>query len=394
MANPIYVKPGDKNRFASRFEPHVDNTRKIYLESLWKHFNRPDPATGQSYYIWYRPTNRKLEMYVDYSMPVDAPSGRYRVEVFIPGRNATTRQAAFTIANNFRETSGQLAYEDTLIVVDMYHLYDVWHPLGEYFLEPAKNTLSGRVRQYETTLEDPPEKISFGPVRWVPLFAEQPPVGSGRFDPPIGSEDERGSPLQDGLKAFGLYPLWVGKWYDANPYLTWYSYGYHTGADLNLPGGSDADKDAPIYASGDGLVVYAGAAGNWGNIIVIEHPSAVVTLPSGEVRRQRVYTRYGHVTNNIQVSAGQSVNRGQLVGFVGLPKGYLTGWHLHFDVCYTNKLGTVYSHWPDMRKIRELQSSGISPNSAEFREAQMSVKKEVLAHYLDPFMFIKDNRGF
>jgi murein DD-endopeptidase MepM/ murein hydrolase activator NlpD len=254
------------------------------------------------------------------------------------------------------------------------------------------------VRQYDLSLEDPPVKASYGPVRWVPLFSVPddvpvPVVGEARFDSPVGSDAERAGAFATGAVAFGRYPIWAGAWFDFNPYLSWYSYGYHTGADLNLPGGSAADKGKPIYAVGDGLVTYAGDAGSWGNIVVVEHPEALVSLPSGGLQVQKVYTRYGHVDDNIQVKKGQVVTKGQKIAFVGLPAGQTTGWHLHFDVSYSDLLKSRPAHWPNMSTIRALQKANVKPSSARFKKAQAAVMREVVKHYVDPLRFIKDNHS-
>lgn len=393
MSAILYVTTEDAQQFQVSYEDNVSAARKAELETMWKHFNRYDPTTSQTYYLWYRNTDPKLELHVDYILPATAPAGRYRVEAFIPGRHATTRKAIYSVANNFHIVDGQLKNDDTVTVVDMYHLYDVWFSLGEYDLNPADNPTSGRVRQYDLSLEDPVPEVSFGPIRWVQLSTEPQP-DLPRFDSPVGTAEERDGSIGTGQYMFGLYPVWDGSWYDVNPYLNWYTLGYHTGADLNLPGSSDADKNAPIYAIADGTVLYAGAAGSWGYIIVIEHPDALVTIPTtGEMKRQFVISRYGHVTSQILVAAGQQVQRGANIGFIGLPSGYVTGWHLHFDLCYTDRLRNRPAHWPDMSTIHQLEAQGVKPTNNAYIEAQLAVKREVLANYINPLKFLKDNHG-
>lgn len=113
--------------------------------------------------------------------------------------------------------------------------------------------------------------------------------------------------------------VWPANWLDVNPIGTQYELGYHTGADLNLPG--DGDAHAPVYAVAGGTVIYAQVApGTWGNLIVIEH-----AMPDGAV-----FSRYGHV-ENLQVSRGQAVKRGQVISHVG---NAFDRWafHLHFDI--------------------------------------------------------------
>jgi murein DD-endopeptidase MepM/ murein hydrolase activator NlpD len=421
MVNPIYVLPGDRGHFAVKYEDHNDANRKAILESAWKHFNRFDPATGKTFYMWYRSTSQRSEVIVDYRMPPDAPYGLYRIETFVPGRNATTRRALFTIANHFRDENGRLTYDDTVAAIDMYNEFDEWISLGDYLIGPSVHPLSGRVRQYNLSLEDPAALVSYGPIRWVPLAtlpAPEPPQpapgpvappipmpspvpvnpptpsprpGSApRFDAPVGTQEDRAGPLTEGRRFANLGPIWLGNWYDHTPFLTWYVFGYHTGADLNLTTSPAADREAPIYAVADGSVVYAGDAGSWGNIIVIEHPDALVTLPDGKTQRQRVFSRYGHTTNRILVRKGKEVSRGAHIGFIGLMRGAVSGWHLHFDIAYSDLLRSRPAHWPDLNRIKALRADG-KENSRDYYNAQLQVKKEVLAHYVNPFHFLKDN---
>jgi len=420
MPDPIYIKPGDSN-FLVKYEDGGDATKRTALEGAWKRFNRLDPGTGLTHYIWYRPTNPKSEVTVDYQMPPTAPMGIYRIETFVPGKNATTHKAVYTIANNFRTESGVPKYDDTIAVIDMHNEFDVWVSLGEFLVNPGKDALSGRVREYNISIEDPATSITFAPVRWVPLAISGQPTpvvttpgttttptttttpsvpstttpGSAvgpRFDAPMGTLIERNGAFVDGIVRTGFGPVWFGTWYDATPFLTWYFNGYHTGSDLNLVGSSDADKDAPIYAVADGTVVFAGAAGTWGNIIVIEHPDAIVTLPTGAMQRQRVFSRYGHVSNNILVAKGQAVQRGMNIAFIGLAAGMTTGWHLHFDIIYSDIGRTRPSHWPNLTQIKALKAAG-KENTSEYRDAQVQVKKELVANYVDPFKFLKDNHN-
>lgn len=87
--------------------------------------------------------------------------------------------------------------------------------------------------------------------------------------------------------------------------------GRHTGLDI------DGYKGEPVGAAASGVVTSAGWGGGYGKMVVIKHNNGLVT-------------RYAHLSK-IEVSVGQSVDRGDLVGLVG-STGHSTGSHLHFEV--------------------------------------------------------------
>ena len=86
---------------------------------------------------------------------------------------------------------------------------------------------------------------------------------------------------------------------------------FHPGLDIS------ADKGDPVYATADGKVVNASAAGNYGNLVILDHGYGLET-------------RYGHLSA-FKVKLGQTVKRGDLLGLVGAT-GRATGSHLHYEV--------------------------------------------------------------
>jgi murein DD-endopeptidase MepM/ murein hydrolase activator NlpD len=84
----------------------------------------------------------------------------------------------------------------------------------------------------------------------------------------------------------------------------------HLGVDLAARTGT------PVYATADGVVGMAGARGGYGLSIALEHAAGMET-------------RYGHLSR-LNVTAGQRVRKGDLIGFVG-STGLSTGPHLHYE---------------------------------------------------------------
>lgn len=118
----------------------------------------------------------------------------------------------------------------------------------------------------------------------------------------------------------------------------------HLGDDLNGVGGWNSDLGDPVYAAGNGRVVYSGVPGpGWGNMIIVVHRVA----ESGAEHGWRVYqTVYAHLKER-KAQEGELVKRGQLLGTVGTAEGrYLA--HLHFEVRRSNSVypGLGYADAP------------------------------------------------
>src|SRR5580765_7928274 len=86
---------------------------------------------------------------------------------------------------------------------------------------------------------------------------------------------------------------------------------FHKGIDISAANG------VPIRATGDGVVKSAGMENGYGRTVVLDHGHGVETL-------------YGHMSG-FAVMAGQTVVRGQVIGYVG-HSGRVTGSHLHYEV--------------------------------------------------------------
>jgi murein DD-endopeptidase MepM/ murein hydrolase activator NlpD len=93
--------------------------------------------------------------------------------------------------------------------------------------------------------------------------------------------------------------------------------GFHQGLDISL------EKGSPVYATADGTVESAAYNGDYGNLIVLKHGFGLTT-------------RYGHLSG-FAVKAGQSVKRGDVIGYVGAT-GRATGPHLHYEILTNGQL--------------------------------------------------------
>lgn len=94
------------------------------------------------------------------------------------------------------------------------------------------------------------------------------------------------------------------------------SRAFHTGIDIG------AARGTPILAAADGVVVYSGDGGSYGNMVILRHKNGL-------------YTVYGHASKLI-ARKGKYVKRGQKIALVG-STGASTGPHLHFEVKSTEK---------------------------------------------------------
>ncbi len=124
------------------------------------------------------------------------------------------------------------------------------------------------------------------------------------------------------------------RWPTSNPYaitseFTWRWGKQHNGIDISGPG-----EGSKIYAANDGVVSYASSGcpdngsypnncgGGYGNYVIIDHGN-------------NIYTLYGHMLQNIRVRTGQTVSRGDVIGYMG-NSGQSKGVHLHFGLSQGN----------------------------------------------------------
>ncbi|MET0155425.1 MAG: M23 family metallopeptidase [Rickettsiales bacterium] len=83
-----------------------------------------------------------------------------------------------------------------------------------------------------------------------------------------------------------------------------------------------ASTGTPIYASGDGVVLFRGTVSGYGNYVRLRHKG--------------LDTAYGHMSAFAPgLKNGATVKQGQVIGYVGMT-GLATGPHLHYEVLKNN----------------------------------------------------------
>jgi len=144
--------------------------------------------------------------------------------------------------------------------------------------------------------------------------------------------------------------------------------GYHSGDDLNGIGGMNTDLGDPVFAAGDGLVVFKGnPSPGWGNIVILAHR---------DTEGKPIHTMYAHLLN-MSAKLGALVARGEKIGRVGTANGYYPA-HLHFEARSSDgiDIGAGYTALPLNRldpaavvaALHDKGAEGISPAALEFAD--------------------------
>ena len=129
------------------------------------------------------------------------------------------------------------------------------------------------------------------------------------FDFPVGKPDSQGYYKARGFRSHG-----------------------HLGEDWDGIRGGDTDLGDPIYAIGNGIVVFARDCHmGWGNVVIIRH-----SYRDG-LSVRNVDSLYGHL-EKIMVRRGQMVSRGQEIATMGTAHGLYDA-HLHLEVRKNIEIG-------------------------------------------------------
>jgi murein DD-endopeptidase MepM/ murein hydrolase activator NlpD len=187
------------------------------------------------------------------------------------------------------------------------------------------------------------------------LHSEYAPADG--FDFPFGDPNGKGeyTDIDTGKK--------YSSWYIATKFNEQYSLGIHPGEDWNGSGGKNTDRGQEVYAVANGRVVFAESCGKlWGNVIVLEHTFYQ------NYERKTIQSVYAHLLD-IQVRAGEIVQRRQLIAHIGQDPDKTYDAHLHLELRADLTLAPNY--WP----------SSNGKDQAWVRE-----------HYIEPSSFIAAHR--
>jgi murein DD-endopeptidase MepM/ murein hydrolase activator NlpD len=246
--------------------------------------------------------------------------------------------ALFTIADRFDVHPNTIFWANTEVLQDNVHLLQVGMELyilpvnGVYHLSDGEQTVAEIAADYGVTPGDilyseyndladltADDVLPEGLRVVVPggrrdYISWRAPIQTGAI---TGESNPEGTIHPGSCRQFysgsggaGLYmnPMGTG------PYrVTQVFYPWHPAVDL----AADV-KDAPIYASETGVVVFAGwHREGYGELVILDHGDGWTTY-------------YAHLATRF-VGCGDQVSKGQLIGLMGMT-GNATGLHLHFEI--------------------------------------------------------------
>ena len=152
------------------------------------------------------------------------------------------------------------------------------------------------------------------------------PITTSTMGGPPGPEEVRANAILEGLDRMNSYRIAAESAPFAAPVKAAFRFtsGFGPrrdpmGAGTRIHTGNDyaAPRGTPVYATGEGEVIFAGWDNSFGNYIRIRHAFGIETS-------------YAHL-DKIRVAVGERVSRGDRIGDIG-SSGRSTGNHVHYEV--------------------------------------------------------------
>jgi len=129
---------------------------------------------------------------------------------------------------------------------------------------------------------------------------------------------------------------------------SYYYKGKKIGTSVHMGVDIASIAHAPVPAANNGIVVYKGYLGVYGNAVIIDHGLGLFSL-------------YGHLSSFL-VNEGQQVKKGDIIGYTGAT-GLAGGDHLHFSMLvqgvYVNPIEWWDKHWVKNNILDKMKRAGL-----------------------------------
>lgn len=271
------------------------------------------------------------------AVPKTSVPDRPRGEVFI--YTVQEGDTVYSIAEKFGLRPETIVWANREVLQDAPWMIEPGLPLyilpvdGVYHVVQEGDTLFGLAVKYGVSLESlynywndvaPDKPLQIGQLLVIPngkgptvAWKPTPPPVTYPTRPGAGSAPVSygscGNVSVSGPGATGTFILPTGSRYVSGWTFRDPRNPGHIGLDYGLKLGD------PVYAADNGVVVFAGWGGGYGNLVKINHGNGYVTY-------------YAHL-DAIWVGCGDPVYQGQVIGLGGTT-GYSTGPHLHYEIRY------------------------------------------------------------
>ncbi len=271
------------------------------------------------------------------ALPQTSIPDRPRGEIFT--YTVQEGDTVFSIAQKFGLSPETVAWANREVLQDSPWLIEPGLPLiippvdGVYYTVQEGDTLFGLAVKFGVPLEalynywndvKPDQPLQIGQMLMIPggkgpevAWVPPPSPATSTYRPGTGSSSASygscGNVAVVGPGANGYFILptgsrFVSGWTFHDP-----RNPTHIGLDYGLRLGD------PVYAADNGVVIFAGWGGGYGNLVKINHGNGYVTY-------------YAHL-DEIWVGCGDPVYQGQVIGLGGTT-GNSTGPHLHYEIRY------------------------------------------------------------
>ncbi len=195
---------------------------------------------------------------------------------------------------------------------------------------------------YETKRTESGKVVASGDVIYAMLKSDGKVIKHYRYTDPYGVErfyNDKGESIVKRLLKTPIDGARISSGFGMRRHPIMGYSKMHQGVDFA------ASTGTPIYASGDGIVQFAGYRGGYGNIVELKHNGMYVTA-------------YAHASRiHPLMRRGARVRQGQVIAYVG-STGNSTGAHLHYEIRrygrQINPLGVQLAGSSDQLQGRQL----------------------------------------